>query len=60
MILLRTGHRTAKIQITGAIVQVKIKGHRVLGLSSAIIGSGMAFRYNYSGAYVNCNCCRWF
>ena len=23
------------------------KGHRVLGLSSAIIGSGMAFRYNY-------------
>lgn len=23
------------------------KGHRVLGLSSAIIGSGMAFKYNY-------------
>lgn len=51
------GHRTAKNtnnswaildavseEINNSIFR---KGHRVLGLSSAIIGSGMAFKYNY-------------
>jgi cellulose synthase/poly-beta-1,6-N-acetylglucosamine synthase-like glycosyltransferase len=51
------GHRTAKNTnnswaILDAISEeinnnIFRKGHRVLGLSSAIIGSGMAFRYNY-------------
>jgi cellulose synthase/poly-beta-1,6-N-acetylglucosamine synthase-like glycosyltransferase len=51
------GHRTAKNTnnswaILDAISEeinnnIFRKGHRVLGLSSAIIGSGMAFKYNY-------------
>jgi len=51
------GHRTAKNMnnswaILDAISEeinnnIFRKGHRVLGLSSAIIGSGMAFNYNY-------------
>jgi len=51
------GHRTAKNTnnswaILDAISEeinnhIFRKGHRVLGLSSAIIGSGMAFRYDY-------------
>ncbi len=51
------GHRTAKNQnnswaILDAVSEeinnhIFRKGHRVLGLSSAIIGSGMAFKYNY-------------
>ncbi|MEL1239930.1 glycosyltransferase [Flavobacterium flavipallidum] len=51
------GHRTAKNTnnswaILDAISEeinnnIFRKGHRVLGLSSAIIGSGMAFRYEY-------------
>ncbi|MEM0575476.1 glycosyltransferase [Flavobacterium polysaccharolyticum] len=51
------GHRTAKNTnnswaILDAISEeinnnIFRKGHRVLGLSSAIIGSGMAFQYNY-------------
>ena len=51
------GHRTAKNTNTSLAVLDAIseeinnhifrKGHRVLGLSSAIIGSGMAFKYNY-------------
>lgn len=51
------GHRTAKnVNNSWAILDavseeinnsIFRKGHRVLGLSSAIIGSGMAFRYNY-------------
>ncbi|MFD0988922.1 glycosyltransferase [Mariniflexile jejuense] len=51
------GHRTAKNTnnswaILDAISEeinnnIFRKGHRVLGLSSAIIGSGMAFRYTY-------------
>ncbi|WP_445748074.1 glycosyltransferase [Polaribacter sp.] len=51
------GHRTAKNTnnswaILDAISEeinnnIFRKGHRVLGLSSAIIGSGMAFRYQY-------------
>lgn len=51
------GHRTAKNMnnswaILDAISEeinnnIFRKGHRVLGLSSAIIGSGMAFRYGY-------------
>ena len=51
------GHRTAKnlntsLAILDAISEeinnhIFRKGHRVLGLSSAIIGSGMAFRYDY-------------
>lgn len=51
------GHRTAKnINNSWATLDaiseeinnnIFRKGHRVLGLSSAIIGSGMAFRYNY-------------
>lgn len=51
------GHRTAKNTNNSWAVLDAIseeinnnifrKGHRVLGLSSAIIGSGMAFRYNY-------------
>jgi cellulose synthase/poly-beta-1,6-N-acetylglucosamine synthase-like glycosyltransferase len=51
------GHRTAKnvntsLAILDAISEeinnhIFRKGHRVLGLSSAIIGSGMAFRYHY-------------
>jgi cellulose synthase/poly-beta-1,6-N-acetylglucosamine synthase-like glycosyltransferase len=51
------GHRTAKnINNSWAILDavseeinnnIFRKGHRVLGLSSAIIGSGMAFQYGY-------------
>ena len=51
------GHRTAKNVDTNLAVldavseeinnQIFRKGHRVLGLSSAIIGSGMAFRYDF-------------
>ncbi|MEC5164347.1 cellulose synthase/poly-beta-1,6-N-acetylglucosamine synthase-like glycosyltransferase [Flavobacterium sp. PL11] len=51
------GHRTAKnMNNSWAILDAASeeinnnifrKGHRVLGLSSAIIGSGMAFRYDY-------------
>ena len=51
------GHRTAKNTNNSWAVLDAIseeinnnifrKGHRVLGLSSAIIGSGMAFKYNY-------------
>jgi cellulose synthase/poly-beta-1,6-N-acetylglucosamine synthase-like glycosyltransferase len=51
------GHRTAKNMNTSWAVLDAIseeinnnifrKGHRILGLSSAIIGSGMAFNYNY-------------
>ena len=51
------GHRTAKnmnttLAILDAVSEeinnhIFRKGHRVLGLSSAIIGSGMAFKYDY-------------
>lgn len=51
------GHRTAKnmdtpLAILDAVSEeinnhIFRKGHRVLGLSSAIIGSGMAFRYGF-------------
>ena len=51
------GHRTAKNVDTNLAIldavseeinnQIFRKGHRVLGLSSAIIGSGMAFRYDF-------------
>lgn len=51
------GHRTAKntnnswavLDAVSEEINNNIfrKGHRVLGLSSAIIGSGMAFQYNY-------------
>jgi cellulose synthase/poly-beta-1,6-N-acetylglucosamine synthase-like glycosyltransferase len=51
------GHRTAKNLNTSLAVLDAVseeinnhifrKGHRVLGLSSAIIGSGMAFRYHF-------------
>ncbi len=51
------GHRAAKNMNTSLAILDAIseeinnhifrKGHRVFGLSSAIIGSGMAFRYNY-------------
>jgi len=51
------GHRTAKNTNTSLALLDAVseeinnhifrKGHRVLGLSSAIIGSGMAFRYGY-------------
>ena len=51
------GHRTAKnlntsLAILDAVSEeinnhIFRKGHRVLGLSSAIIGSGMAFRYDF-------------
>lgn len=51
------GHRTAKNVDTSLAVldaaseeinnHIFRKGHRVLGLSSAIIGSGMAFRYGF-------------
>jgi cellulose synthase/poly-beta-1,6-N-acetylglucosamine synthase-like glycosyltransferase len=51
------GHRTAKNMDTSLAVLDAIseeinnhifrKGHRVLGLSSAIIGSGMAFKYDF-------------
>lgn len=51
------GHRTAKNQNNSFAVLDAVseeinnhifrKGHRVLGLSSAIIGSGMAFEYNF-------------
>ncbi len=51
------GHRTAKnmdtpLAILDAVSEeinnhIFRKGHRVLGLSSAIIGSGMAFRYRF-------------
>lgn len=51
------GHRTAKNMDTSLAILDSVseeinnhifrKGHRVLGLSSAIIGSGMAFRYDF-------------
>lgn len=51
------GHRTAKNQNTTFALLDAIneeisnsilrKGHRVMGMSSALIGSGMAFDYNY-------------
>jgi cellulose synthase/poly-beta-1,6-N-acetylglucosamine synthase-like glycosyltransferase len=51
------GHRTAKNMNTSLAILDAIseeinnhifrKGHRVLGLSSAIIGSGMAFKYDF-------------
>ena len=51
------GHRTAKNMNTSLAILDSIseeinnhifrKGHRVFGLSSAIIGSGMAFRYEF-------------
>lgn len=51
------GHRTAKNMNTSMAIldaaseeinnHIFRKGHRVLGLSSAIIGSGMAFRYDF-------------
>jgi len=51
------GHRTAKNMDTALAILDSVseeinnhifrKGHRVLGLSSAIIGSGMAFRYDF-------------
>ena len=51
------GHRAAKNMNTSLAILDAVseeinnhifrKGHRVLGLSSAIIGSGMAFRYDY-------------
>ncbi len=51
------GHRTAKNTNTSLAILDAVseeinnhifrKGHRVLGLSSAIIGSGMAFRYGF-------------
>ena len=51
------GHRTAKNMNTSLAVldalseeinnHIFRKGHRVVGLSSAIIGSGMAFRYDF-------------
>ena len=51
------GHRAAKNVDTNLAIldavseeinnQIFRKGHRVMGLSSAIIGSGMAFRYDY-------------
>ncbi|MBK8881874.1 MAG: glycosyltransferase [Bacteroidales bacterium] len=51
------GHRTAKNMNSSLAIldaaseeinnHIFRKGHRVLGLSSAIIGSGMAFRYDY-------------
>jgi cellulose synthase/poly-beta-1,6-N-acetylglucosamine synthase-like glycosyltransferase len=51
------GHRTAKNRNTSLAIldaaseeinnHIFRKGHRVLGLSSAIIGSGMAFRYDF-------------
>ena len=51
------GHRAAKNMNTSLAILDAIseeinnhifrKGHRVLGLSSAIIGSGMAFKYDY-------------
>lgn len=57
------GHRTAKNRnnswaILDAISEeinnnIFRKGHRVLGLSSAIIGSGMAFRYSYFKALMS-------
>ncbi|MGK0455618.1 MAG: cellulose synthase/poly-beta-1,6-N-acetylglucosamine synthase-like glycosyltransferase, partial [Paraglaciecola sp.] len=57
------GHRTAKNKnnswaILDAISEeinnnIFRKGHRVLGLSSAIIGSGMAFRYSYFKALMS-------
>jgi cellulose synthase/poly-beta-1,6-N-acetylglucosamine synthase-like glycosyltransferase len=57
------GHRTAKNKnnswaILDAISEeinnnIFRKGHRVLGLSSAIIGSGMAFRYGYFKALMS-------
>jgi cellulose synthase/poly-beta-1,6-N-acetylglucosamine synthase-like glycosyltransferase len=63
MIFAVQGHRTAKNTnnswaILDAISEeinnnIFRKGHRVLGLSSAIIGSGMAFRYNYFKALMS-------
>jgi cellulose synthase/poly-beta-1,6-N-acetylglucosamine synthase-like glycosyltransferase len=51
------GHRTAKNMDTSLAILDAVseeinnhifrKGHRVLGLSSAIIGSGMAFKYDF-------------
>ncbi|MEI6059090.1 MAG: glycosyltransferase family 2 protein [Bacteroidota bacterium] len=56
-ILAVQGHRTAKNTNTSLAILDAVseeinnhifrKGHRVLGLSSAIIGSGMAFRYDF-------------
>jgi cellulose synthase/poly-beta-1,6-N-acetylglucosamine synthase-like glycosyltransferase len=57
------GHRTAKntnnswatLDAISEEINNNIfrKGHRVLGLSSAIIGSGMAFKYNYFKALMS-------
>lgn len=57
------GHRTAKNTNTSWAILDAVseeinnnifrKGHRVLGLSSAIIGSGMAFKYNYFKAMMS-------
>lgn len=51
------GHRTAKNQNTGLAILDAVseeinnhlfrRGHRALGMSSGIIGSGMAFEYDY-------------
>lgn len=56
------GHRTAKNRNTGFAILDSVseeinnhifrKGHRVLGLSSALIGSGMAFRYQLFKDYM--------
>ncbi len=56
-ILAVQGHRTAKNMNTSLAILDAVseeinnhifrKGHRVLGLSSAIIGSGMAFKYDF-------------
>lgn len=57
------GHRTAKNKNTSFAVLDSVseeinnhifrKGHRVLGLSSALIGSGMAFRYPMFKQYMS-------
>lgn len=57
------GHRTAKNMNTSLAILDAVseeinnhifrKGHRVLGLSSAIIGSGMAFRYSFFKALMS-------
>jgi cellulose synthase/poly-beta-1,6-N-acetylglucosamine synthase-like glycosyltransferase len=57
------GHRTAKNMDTSLALLDAVseeinnhifrKGHRVLGLSSAIIGSGMAFNYGYFKEMMN-------
>lgn len=56
------GHRTAKNRNTDFAILDSVseeinnhifrKGHRVLGLSSALIGSGMAFRYSLYKSYM--------